>query len=156
VENVNAIRIPVEILKQIFDQARREYPRECCGMILGARKKKGELSRIRPCHNIQDEYHERDPENFPRTAKTAYFIAPQELLKIQKEMREADEEIRIIYHSHINAGAHFSEEDLKIACPEGEPAYPGVDYLVVSVVEREVKESNLFGWDSSKKHFMPH
>lgn len=148
------ILIPPRFLKTIFEQAEHDYPHECCGMILGPRGKKEELSRLRPCVNVQDDYHKRDPKNFPRTAEMAYFIEPRELLAIQKETRAAEEEIRVIYHSHVDASAYFSEEDTHIACPDGEPAYPGVDYLVVSVYKRKAQESNLFTWDPSQKKYV--
>ena len=143
--------IPSEILKTIFEQAEREYPCECCGMILGSGDN---VPKVRPCRNVQDEYHVRDPENFPRTAGTAYFMDPKELLAIQKETRAARLEIRVIYHSHIDAGAYFSEEDKRIACPEGEPAYPGVEYLVVSVQKGKIAAANLFRWDPAKKDYV--
>ena len=123
-------------------------------MILGPKKQKGVLSKLRPCENVQDKYHALDSENFSRTAKTAYFIDPKELLAIQKELRENEEEIRIIYHSHIDAGAYFSEEDTRVALTEGQPAYPGVSYLVVSVLDGKVKESNLFHWGPKQKKFI--
>jgi len=147
------LTIPETFLKAIFEQAEREYPHECCGMILGDEGKPDTLKRVRPCRNVQDEYHAKDPDNFPRTAKAAYFMEPKELLAIQKEVRQSKEAIRVIYHSHIDAGAYFSEEDTLIALSEGEPAYPGVDYLVVSVIKGKVKDSNLFHWDESSKKF---
>ena len=151
---MNPEKMPPQLLKKVFEQAEREYPNECCGMILGPRGKRGELSRVRPCRNVQDVYHQQDPKNFPRPARTAYFIEPKELLAIQKEARTADEEIRVIYHSHMNAGAYFSEEDTRVALPEGEPAYPGVDYLVVSVRKGKAVDSNIFRWDGTKKEFV--
>lgn len=142
------------MLKNIFDQAEREYPNECCGMIMGPLKSRDQLSRIRPCKNVQDDYHRKDPENFPRTAATAYFIDPRELLAIQRESREKSESLRVIYHSHINAGAYFSEEDVRIACQDGEPTYPGVQYLVVSVTEGKVKDHQLFVWNAEQRKFI--
>ena len=94
-------------------QAEKEYPHECCGMIFGPEGDKAAFGRLRPCRNAQAQYHEFDPENFPRNAKTPYFIESKELLAIQKELRESQQEIRVIYHSHIEAGAYFSEEDKK-------------------------------------------
>ena len=146
--------MPREMLDLIFEQAQREYPHECCGMILGPSDRPGLFSRVRPCRNVQNEYHKLDPENFPRTAETAYFIAPEELLKIQKEIRKSGESIRLIYHSHINAGAYFSEEDKRVATSEGEPAYPGVDYLVVSLKEGKVRDCNIFRWDEKRREFI--
>lgn len=151
---MNPKEIPPQFLQAIIRKAEREYPSESCGMILGPRKIKGELSTLRPCRNVQDAYHAQDPKNFPRPARIAYFIEPKELLTIQKEARAKDEEIRVIYHSHVDAGAYFSEEDLRVALPEGEPAYPGVDYLVVSVMKGKAAGCNLFRWDGIKREFV--
>ncbi len=151
---MNPLGIPEEMMQKIVEQAEREYPYECCGMILGPKNQPGIFSRLHPCRNVQDEYHAKDPENFPRTAKTAYFIDSKDLLAIQREGRLKDEEIRILYHSHIDTGAYFSEEDTRVAAPEGDPAYPGVNYLVVSVVQKKVKDACLFGWDLKKKEFV--
>ena len=150
---MQALGIPISMLGPIIAQAEQEYPHECCGMIFGARAK-GALTRVRPCANVQDKYHALDPKNFPRTATAAYFIDPKELLAIQKEMRENGEEMRVIYHSHINAGAYFSEEDKRVALCEGEPAYPGVAYLVLSVLQGKVQDGNLYDWNPAKKDFL--
>ncbi len=146
--------IPEEFLKKIYEQAEQEYPHECCGMILGPADKKDQLLRLRACRNVQDQFHTLDPKNFPRTSGAAYFIEPKELLSIQKESRLAKEEIRVIYHSHIDAGAYFSEEDARVAAPNGEPAYPNVHYLVVSVTKGKVADSKIFHWDGVKKGFI--
>lgn len=143
-----------DLLQMIFTQAEQEYPHECCGMILGPQAEKEKLTRVRPCINVQDQYHGLDPKTFPRTAATAYFMDPKELLAIQKEARTAQEEIRIIYHSHVDCGAYFSEEDKRIATADGAPAYPGVHYLVVSVRDGKVADSHLFSWNPEKKDFV--
>lgn len=148
--------IPSTLLQEIYTQAEREYPRECSGMIFGPVDKAGELTKLRPCKNVQDDYHAKDPKNFPRTAQTAYFIDPKELLAIQKEVRQGRLAVRVIYHSHIDTGAYFSEEDKRIASPEEEPAYPGVEYLVVSVIRGKVADANLFRWNPAKKDFFNH
>ncbi len=153
-EEMKIQSIPKEMLDKINHQAEAEYPKECCGMICGPLERKEIFSRVRPCENAQDRYHALDPENFPRTSKTAYFMDPAELLKIQRELRERKEEIRVIYHSHIDAGAYFSEEDTRIAMAEGEPAYPGVDYLVVSVMQGKVQDRNMFHWDRQLRKFI--
>ena len=62
--------------------------------------------------------------------------------------------MRVIYHSHVDAGAYFSEEDERIALSEGGPAYPGVSYLVVSVTGGKVGEASLFAWDERKRAFL--
>ena len=142
-----SVNIPSEYLQQIRLQAERDYPNETCGILTGPKNQKEELTAIFPCRNMQDEYHGQDPVSFPRTASAAYFIDPRDLLKIQKAVRETDSEMRVIYHSHVEAGAYFSEEDQRIAVSEGRPAYPGVSYLVVSVREKKVVDTAFFEWD---------
>lgn len=148
------MKIPTEFLKQIREQAEKEYPEECCGMILGPADKPEILSRLRPCKNAQEKYHAQDAASFPRTARTAYFIDAAELLDIQKEARRNGEEVRVIYHSHIDADAYFSDEDKRIAAPDGEPAYPGVDYLVIPVMEGKAGDFRRHLWNPEKKDFV--
>ena len=63
-------------------------------------------------------------------------------------------EIKIIYHSHVDVGAYFSEEDKKQATFDGGPVYPGTHYLVVDVTKEKVRGSKLFIWSDEKKDFL--
>lgn len=151
---MNRLKIPEAFLQKISEQAECDYPSETCGMIFAPLGQPHQLRTLRPCRNVQDEYHAKDPVTFPRTSRTAYFMDPRELLAIQKETRSAGEIVRIIYHSHIDAGAYFSEEDTRIALCEGEPAYPGVDYLVVSVIQGRSQDIRLFSWSERERKFV--
>jgi [CysO sulfur-carrier protein]-S-L-cysteine hydrolase len=144
--------LPPELFKIICLQAEKEYPAECCGVVLSTRG--GDALRVRPCRNAQDEFHARDPDQFPRTSRAAYFMEPSELLALHKEAREAGEEIRLIYHSHVDAPAVFSEEDTRMALDRGEPLYPGVRYLVLSVVSGSVREAQVFAWEAGVRRFV--
>ena len=148
------VHIPPELLKMILTQSEKDYPNETCGILTGPKEDQARVTGIFPCRNVQDGYHSLDPANFPRTARTAYYINPSDLLRIQKEARETGCEIRVIYHSHTDAGAYFSEEDQRIALSEGEPAYPGVSYLVAAVLKGKAKEVSVFDWDEKKKVFL--
>lgn len=147
------ISIPPRFLQQILLQAEQDYPRETCGILTGPKESKRMVTAVYPCQNVQDEYHTQDPVSFPRTARSAYFIAPKELLQIERHNRENGHEIRIIYHSHVDTGAYFSEEDQRMALAEGRPAYPGVSYLVISVRQGKAREAVLFEWGDKKKSF---
>lgn len=149
-----SVSIPPEFLQRIRMQAEKDYPNETCGILTGPVKEKSKVTGIFPCRNVQDQYHVEDPANFPRTARTAYFMDPKELLRIQKSAREAGCEMRVIYHSHTDHDAYFSEEDQRIALSEGEPAYPGVSYLVVSVQAGKSGEAVLFTWAEKEKGFL--
>ena len=148
------VSVPSEDLQKICLQAEKDYPNETCGVLIGPIIDKKKVTRIYPCRNVQDDYHREDPVSFPRTARTAYFIDPNDLLRIQKEARQKNCEMRIIYHSHVDAGAYFSEEDQRIALSEGKPAYPGVSYIVISVKQGRAGEAALFDWEEKTKSFL--
>lgn len=136
----------------IHRQAESAYPAECCGVLL-VRPGAPEERRLMPCRNVQDELHARDPQRFPRTSRTAYYIAPEDLLEIGRR-EGAGFEVRVIYHSHVDAGAYFSETDRRNAMFDGVPAYAQATYVVVSVVEGRVAETRAHRWSPAAHDFV--
>ena len=132
----------------IKQQAVAEYPNECCGVILA----RGSERRLVACRNVQDQMHARDPITFPRTARNAYYMDPLDALRLNRLVDQGFE-FTIIYHSHPNAGAYFSETDRGQALMRGEPAYPGAVYVVVSVIGREVKSLAAFRFNRASAAF---
>ena len=137
-------------LARIEAQAVAEYPAESCGVILT----RGAERRLMACRNIQNDLHARDPERYPRDARTAYYIDPVDLLRIGRLEGEGFS-VAVIYHSHIDAGAYFSETDRRNAMMGDEPTYPETTYIVTSVVDRRVDAMAAFRWDPAKKEFAP-
>jgi proteasome lid subunit RPN8/RPN11 len=131
-------------------QAFEEYPQESCGVILA----RGVERTILRCRNVQNELHARDPRQHPRDARTAYHIDPQDLLRVGRLESEGFE-VAVIYHSHVDVGAYFSETDRRQALIGGEPAYPGTTYLVTSVVAGRVEATVAFRWDGGRRDFLP-
>ena len=145
--------IASNLLKVIHFQAMEEYPDECCGVILGNPENRDEDIVFR-CANIQNQEHAKDPENFPRDAKTAFTIDPKDLLAIEKKTRTKGWTIKTFYHSHPEHDAYFSAEDKKMALSEwGDPWYPESTHLVVSVYNGVIKDQALFAWDPDMKTF---
>jgi len=138
-------------LAAIRQHAEAEYPAECCGLLLVHPSTPPER-KLLPCRNIQDELHARDPERFPRTSRTAYYIGHEDLLAISRE-QSAGWEVAVIYHSHVDAGAYFSETDRRNALVDGQPAYPGAIYVVVEVRERRAEDTRAFRWDDPRRDF---
>jgi proteasome lid subunit RPN8/RPN11 len=139
-------------LEAVHRHARADYPAECCGVVLVRPGDAGER-RLLPCRNIQDELHAREPARFPRTARSAYYIAHQDLLEIGR--REAEGfEVRVIYHSHVDTGAYFSETDRRNAMVDGEPAYPTATYVVVGVAHGRVSETRAHRWSAETGEFV--
>jgi glutamate-1-semialdehyde 2,1-aminomutase len=138
---------PAEVAA-IKRQAVAEYPNECCGVILT----RGSERRLVACRNLQDQMHARDPITFPRTARNAYYMDPLDALRLNRLVDQGFE-FAVIYHSHPNAGAYFSETDRAQALIRGEPAYPGAVYVVVSVIGREVKSLAAFRFNRASAAF---
>ncbi len=136
----------------IGQQAVEEYPRESCGVIVA----RGAERRLTRCRNVQDELHARDPVRHPRDARTAYYIDPQDLLRLGRLEAEGFA-VRVIYHSHIDAGAYFSETDRRQALMGSEPIYPEAIYLVTSVLgpadRARVDATVGFTWDPARADF---
>jgi proteasome lid subunit RPN8/RPN11 len=143
-------------LEAIRAHAEAEYPAEACGVLLvrpGARPGAAEERRLRACRNIQDELHAKDPGRYPRTARTAYYIAHEDLLEIGRQEGQGFE-VRVIYHSHVDAGAYFSETDRRGAMVDGVPAYLRTTYVVVSVAAGRVAEVRAHRFSATAADFV--
>jgi proteasome lid subunit RPN8/RPN11 len=138
-------------LDAIYAHAQREYPDECCGMIFGPRDAPVADTAL-ACANIQNRLHAEDPVRFERDAKTAYNLDAPDLFKLQKSLR-GPMPAKIVYHSHVNVGAYFSQTDEAAALFDGEPSYP-VEYVVIDVKSDGAKGAVQFAWSVEKKAFV--
>jgi proteasome lid subunit RPN8/RPN11 len=148
-------------VQQICEQAEAEYPNECCGVIMT----RGDERQVVRFRNVQDEMHRIDPERFPRTARKAYYVGLEDHRRMDA-LVAAGFAAAIIYHSHPDAGAYFSATDREQAAPtprgearaggppaRREPVWPGVSYLVVSVMNGQARELAVFRWDPAVSDF---
>jgi proteasome lid subunit RPN8/RPN11 len=126
--------LTIEVITEIYQLAIEQYPYECCGLIL----KQG----IRPCQNIQDQLHQADPINYPRNSTTAFTFSASDSLFLSRNI-DTENPVKIIYHSHPDVGAYFSDTDKANALYEGQPIYP-VDHLVIDVQSYGVICSKIF------------
>jgi len=142
--------VTAEELEALRAQAVEEYPAESCGVIV----RRDDERRLVRCRNVQNDLHARDPERHPRDARTAYYIDPADLLRIGR-MEGDGFNVAVIYHSHIDAGAYFSETDKRNALVGGEPAYPDAIYLVTSVIDGRLDATAAFRWEATRRDFVP-
>jgi adenylyltransferase/sulfurtransferase len=140
--------LTAEEIQRIQAQAVAEYPAESCGVVLT----RGAERRLMPCRNVQNDLHARDPQRYPRDARTAYYIDPADLMRIGRLEGEGFT-VSVIYHSHIDVGAYFSETDRRNALLGEEPAYPTATYVVTSVLEGRVDAMAAFRWDAAAGDF---
>ena len=122
----------LKLSEQTFNAIRRHgeetYPHECCGVLLG---------------RFADGVNEVDdavPAGNTRTdsAHNRYHIAPQELVKIQRQGRERGLDIVGFYHSHPDHPAQWSPTDF------AEAHWLGCSYVITSVQKGVAQDTNSF------------
>ena len=151
VEKLVPLEIPSDILGEIYREARKAYPIECCGWLSGPLDGAG-VTKIHRCTNDQSSGGPASIAN--RTGETAYNITGAELLELNHSL-DGEAPARVIYHSHPNGRAYFSDTDKEVAIsPWGDgPAYP-VQQLVVGIDGQRIAEAVLFDWSYEEGSFV--
>jgi proteasome lid subunit RPN8/RPN11 len=114
------VRIPRAVVDEILAHALAGYPFEVCGVLVGD----GAESSRRVVKALRVENGERE------SPRVRYQIAPEDLMRIQRQEREAGLEIVGYYHSHPDHPARPSETDRRIAA---EGLSDGVIHVVIGV-----------------------
>ena len=104
------VRIRREVLASLIEEARRDPAIECCGLLAGS---DGIITHLLPAHNAL-------------ASATAYEIAPEELFRLFRQMRERGLDHLGIYHSHPATDNAPSPSDIARAY------YPDAAYFIVS------------------------
>jgi proteasome lid subunit RPN8/RPN11 len=136
-------------LEEMLAHARATHPEECCGAVLSLAGR----DVVRRFTNIQGRLHREEPDTYPRDARTAYTPEPRELFAAVRDGEMAGARLKVFYHSHTKVGAYFSGEDRARALFGDEPAYPEVNYVVVSD-SRTSGEARTFRWDDGARDFV--
>ena len=78
--------LPTAVRRSILDHARREFPLECCGLLVGRRR---QIAFAVACANVA-------------RSETRYRIAPREHIDLRRALRGFSPAVEIIgvYHSH--------------------------------------------------------
>lgn len=144
------IRMPRSVYEAMSAHATDEYPDECCGYITGT----DDPATWTPhrCRNIQNELHARDPEQYPRDARTAYVFSQEDMTALfYGNFVPADARVIGFYHSHPDHPAYFSEKDRQEALTDWLDPEPG--YLVMSVIKGRVEDMKWFQWAADRDTF---
>lgn len=113
-------------MQAMLEHTRTAPALECCGLLAGRADGNLELSEIEITEILR-------AENALASA-TEYEIAPRELLRMHREMRERGLELLGIYHSHPRGENAPSPADIAKA------NYPDVAYVILSLrAERAVR-----------------
>lgn len=123
------IRIPKEQLNEIREHGVRDYPYECCGLLLGRYSEDGKIVKeTYPISNAREESAKRN----------RFLITPEELMRGERYAAGRDLEVVGFYHSHPDSPAVPSKYDL-------DHAWPTYSYIIVSTSADQAND--LFSWE---------
>ncbi len=129
------------LLQEIYRHAAQAYPDECCGFV----RLSGEVHRA---VNQQDALRAQDPARWPHSAREAYSLSPDDLYLFGMSFFSDDPAI-VVYHSHPDVGAYFSDKDIADALHDGRPTYD-VDHLVIDVRRGRPQGAKLYRFVNSQ------
>jgi proteasome lid subunit RPN8/RPN11 len=130
------IRLSDSLGAAIRAHAARDYPHECCGVLLG--QVEGEtkiVTEMRALENVHEEGHER-----------RYLISPEAMFRVEREARANGLKTLGFYHSHPDHPARPSEYDR-------EWAWPWYSYIIVAVVRGESQQMTCWTLDDDRQTF---
>jgi proteasome lid subunit RPN8/RPN11 len=119
------IRIETEPWQAMVAHARRTYPNECCGAMLGTID--GDTKHVREAIALDNA--------FEGAQAARYELRPEDLLKADKAARDRGMDLIGIYHSHPDCDAYFSTTDLQNSCP-------WYSFVVLSIQKGEFDHAN--------------
>ena len=123
------ITIPQQQLTEIREHGVRDYPYECCGLLLGHYIAEGKVvTETYPISNARAESAKRN----------RFLITPEELMRGERYAASRDLEVVGFYHSHPDSPAVPSNYDL-------EHAWPTYSYIIVSTSADQA--TDLFSWE---------
>jgi proteasome lid subunit RPN8/RPN11 len=117
------------------------FPHECCGILLGKSTPEGnEVHQLLRAGNTRtDRAHDR------------YNIAPEELIKAQRQARGLGLDIVGFYHSHPDHPAQWSKTDFD------EAHWVGCSYIITEIASGKAAITNSFllkGTSEEDKQFV--
>lgn len=118
---VVTLRLSGPLVDEIRRQGQVAYPAECCGVLAGSAGMVKEVSRLVPMQNRRTD----DPHR--------YLIAPDDLRRVEADLRSEGLEVLGCYHSHPDHPAAPSAFDL-------EHAWPWYSYIIVRVDQGRAAE----------------
>jgi len=123
------ITIAEQQLTEIREHGVRDYPYECCGLLLGRYSENEKVvQETYPISNAREESAKRN----------RFLITPEELMRGERYAASRDLEVVGFYHSHPDSPAVPSNYDL-------EHAWPTYSYIIVSTSAGQA--TDLFSWE---------
>lgn len=128
------IKLKSGLCEEIERQAEAEYPRECCGLLIGRIEDRGRTRVVLETYPVENAFEE-EGERFHRMSISPIEYARAERLYASRRLGVVGN-----YHSHPDHPAVPSGFDLEHLAP-----WPTMSYIVVSVIAG--KSVGLRSWE---------
>lgn len=150
------LRIARAVIDRVDDEARAAFGRdeESCGLLLGPEADPLLVDEVVPMENRANKLHRLDPETYPRTGRMYFDIDPLKFGRAVTAGESNGRPVKVLYHSHLDVGAYFSETDANAATMGGDRPSFDLAYLVTSVRAGVVDDRKLFVWSSAEARFV--
>ena len=130
------LRLSASLVDEIRREGERAYPAECCGVLAGYPGEVKEVLKLVPVTNRRTD----DPHR--------YLIAPDDLRRIEAELRSSGLEVLGSYHSHPDHPAAPSAFDT-------DQAWPWYSYIIVRVDRARAAELASWVLDDDRSAMNP-
>lgn len=137
------LEIDAKVLADLHAHAVECFPSESCGFVYGPASEPRKLDASERQQNEADKYHKLDPVTFPRTSETYFKIDELRAVRAFEQGEAMGRPLKVIYHSHCNAGAYFSAEDAATFAADNRLMWDCA-FIVVSVMQGKVADTKLW------------
>src|SRR5262249_31851248 len=150
------------ILRAVDDDAIAAYARdeEACGYLRGPASDARLVDERITMVNTANKLHAIDPERYFRTAREFFSFNEKKFDDAVRASAAEGRPVKVLYHSHLDAGAYFSPTDAAVMSFGEPPAVEGgpitmgpgpqwpLAFLVTSVRKSKVDDRRLFVWSA--------
>jgi len=134
-----ALKLSNQHLESIRQHGARDYPSECCGVLLG--KVEGDAKHVTEVVALKNLRHDpsRAQELLPvddpgrETERNRFLIDPLDQLRVEKDARARGLDVLGYYHSHPDHPARPSNYDR-------DHAWPWYSYVIIAVEQGVPKD----------------
>lgn len=135
------LKLTLQHLNLIRQHGSRDYPSECCGILLGRSngtdKEITEVVSLRNLRHDPAQAQEVLPLESPgaESERNRFLIDPRDQVRVEKDARARNLEVVGYYHSHPDHPARPSTYDR-------DHAWPCYSYVIISIEQGKAAEFN--------------
>ena len=138
---MKVIKLSVGLFEEIKRHAEREYPHECCGLLIGRIEGGGRTRVVSETYPVENRFEEGERHH-------RMSIGPLDYARAERLYAGRGLGVVGNYHSHPDHPAVPSQYDLEHLAP-----WPTMSYVVVSVREGEAVELRSWELEADRSRF---